>query len=221
MKTLKRVAFVAGALLALSFSLTLAGCGKDKTEKKTENKFGDYKPVSVSLTGATTKFTIKYGADDENKTLMSTFLKALLTEPVYTAAGIEAKLENLKNFNLSDNSTFSFNNDGKFEATVGSVKVTGSYEVKDKTVTVKLAEMPELKGMKAVYALVLAKDMTMTIDGDKLSYDVDSPAQALDGLIDLFTMGMPAEAVKQLKNAFKSKAEALKNAKLHNELVKK
>ncbi len=220
MKTLKRVAFVAGALLALSFSLTLAGCGKDKTEKKTDNKFGDYKPVSVTLTGATTNFTIEYGADDKNKASMSAFLKALLTEPIYTAAGIDAKLENLKNFNLSK-STFSFNNDGKFEAKVGSVTAKGSYEVKDKTVTVKITEMPELKEMKAVYALVLAKEMTMTIDGDKLSYDVDSPVQALDGLIDLFTMGMPAETVKQLKDAFKGKAEALKNAKLHNELVKK
>ena len=152
---------------------------------------------------------------------MSTFLKALLTEPIYTAAGIEAKLEKLSMFNLSNNSTFSFNNDGKFEAKVGSVTAKGSYEVKDKTVTVKITEMPELKDMKAVYALVLAKEMTMTIDGDKLSYDVDSPAQALDGLIDLFTMGMPAETVKQLKDAFKGKAEFLKNAKLRNELVKK
>ena len=219
MKTLKRVAFVAGALLALSFSLTLAGCGKDKTEKKTENKFGDYKPVSVSLTGATPGFTITYGADDANKTSMSTFLKALLTEPIYTAAGIEEKLVGLTRFNLSK-STFSFNNDGKFEAKVGSVTAKGNYEVKDKTVTVKITEMPELKEMTAVYNLVLAKEMTMTIDGDKLSYDL-SPAQALDGLIDLFTMGMPTESVKQLKDALKGKAEALKNTKLRNELVKK
>lgn len=220
MKTLKRVAFVAGALLALSFSLTLAGCGKDKTEKKTENKFGDYKPVSVSLTGATTKFTIKYGADDENKASMSTFLKALLTEPIYNAAGIEEKLVGLTRFNLSNN-TFSFNNDGKFEATVGSVKVTGSYEVKDKTVTVKLTEMPELKEMQAVYALVLAKEMTMTIDGDKLSYDIDSPVNALTGLMKLFTKNMDDAKVQQLMGALAGKAEFLKNAKLHNELVKK
>ena len=219
MKTLTRVALVAGAIATLSLSLTFTSCKKDEKKENNEAKteaFGQFNPTSIELTGATPTFKLVYGEDAANVKSMTDFLKGMLGDEAYNAAKekIEAGLKNLDKFNLKE-ALYDFKADGKFEATMSkTVKVEGTYTKKDADITVK-ATLPTFNAMQAIYAFALANEMNMKVNGDNVEYDVPVPMASLATLLGL--LGLTPEQLAALK----AKEAEFANAKLHNILTKK
>ena len=226
MKTLTRVVFAASTLVALSLSLALTSCSKDeKKDNKDNNKkteaLGDYTPTSVELTGATPSFKLTYADAAASTTSVKTFLTTVLTEEVYNEIKGDEKLKQLPTaLGLAPAATCSFKADKKFEASLTTAKVEGTYEVTTDSVKVA-ATVPALTGHARFFHLIFGKDMKMKKDGDKLTYDIAASEDILKAFIEILTTGATKEQQAKVDEKFAAKKADLVKGKFTNVLTKK
>ena len=229
MKTLTRVVFAASTLVALSLSLALTSCSKDEKKDNKDNKdnkkteaLGDYTPTSLELTGATPSFKITYGDVAASTTSVKTFLTTVLTEEVYNSIKGDEKLKNMSFVSAAAAATCSFKDDKKFEVSVATAKVEGTYEVTKDSVKVA-ATLPALEGHAKFFYLIFGKDMKMKKDGDKLTYDIAASEDMLKTFIGILTSGegVTPEQKKAVADKFEAKKADLVKGKFTNVLTKK
>ena len=207
MKSLKRIFYVSGMLLATVVALT--ACKKEKVTPKEKNELGEWKLSTIVLTqpsSATPALTI----DVNNASATTQSLTAFVTTEFPTLAptitpmlaGVAVFLPTVANveFDFEDKGVLKIEN-----LPNKTPDVHGTWTMKDNTVTTNVASFPTDKlGHYGVFLGLLAgKDVNFTKDGNTMVHKKNGSE-----LLDLFGTiggGMGGDAMKSALAALKTK----------------
>lgn len=172
MKSLKRIFYVSGMLLATVVALT--ACKKEKVTSKEKNELGEWKISTITLTQPNSDASA-VTIDVNNATATTESLTAFVTTEFPTLAptitpmlaGVAVFLPTVANveFDFEDKGVLKIEN-----LPNKTPDVHGTWTMKDNTVTTNVASFPTDKlGSYGIFLGLLAgKDVNFTKDGDRM-----------------------------------------------------
>lgn len=207
MKSLKRIFYVSGMLLATVVALT--ACKKEKVTSKEKNELGEWKISTITLTQPNSDASA-VTIDVNNATATTESLTAFVTTEFPTLAptitpmlaGVAVFLPTVANveFDFEDKGVLKIEN-----LPNKTPDVHGTWTMKDNTVTTNVASFPTDKlGSYGIFLGLLAgKDVNFTKDGNTMVHKKNGSE-----LLDLFGTiggGIGGDAMKSALAALKTK----------------